>query len=276
MRLRPRPRPLPRSGSHTWPAVAALALRPSREESVVSSSLLLASSPASSICQQRFACKFVGGDDKDTARFGVDNVDDAQVPSAPRLTDGDPRTVKTRSVLPGRPQHVLGFRFCDAVSTQMCEAGVRVPVEAESHLRAPNQRRGALPVSSLMPSRVNPICPTSQARMKAKPARGSRIVSLRLAEAVRTSRRRRPVHGSAEDGKDGVGKDERPRPRGRTGAAEANVEARLRNQGDRHRHNLGRGQPRPAAFRPGSPRAADPAHPPELTRRENPDSLDLP
>jgi len=90
--------------------------------------------PAVSIRQQWFACKFVSGDDENTVGFGVGDVDDTQIPSTLRLTDGNAGSVMTGAVLAGRQQHVLDLVLGDTMPAQVREAGIRVPEEPQSHL----------------------------------------------------------------------------------------------------------------------------------------------
>jgi hypothetical protein len=98
--------------------------------------LLFASTPASSICQQRFACQLAGRNDESALGFRVGDVNDAQIPPAPRLTNGDARTISTRSIFARRQQYSFGFILRHAVPTQVREAGIRVTVEPQFHLCA--------------------------------------------------------------------------------------------------------------------------------------------
>src|SRR2546422_628625 len=104
--------PLPllhRTGSRNAPERGARALRPSRWDISPAS---LSSPPPTPKRPQCLGRKLVRGDYEDGVRRRVRYVDHTQVPSGPRSTQCDSRSLSSWSILHGSTKHVFDFRLC--------------------------------------------------------------------------------------------------------------------------------------------------------------------
>src|SRR5208283_936807 len=125
------------SAAHSARGRAGLSLGPIRGETYFGS--YLSPAPASPVSKQRFAFQFVGRNYEHAFRLRVGNIDDTQIPSAPRLPDSDSRTVASRPVLARCFEDILDFPFVNAMLKDVRLPGGRIEIIANIH-RQPHTR----------------------------------------------------------------------------------------------------------------------------------------